>query len=392
LLGVTGARIAVDAEDALPEARARIRRRDLYGRALRQHECRVDIVQRSLANALNEGEERHRIGRGNARLANALDVKVEDLFCLKQEIPPAPSRTETVTLLAGPDAIRAGQAVQLCRVDKRMVASAPDPAAWYLPVADAMMLDSAVRRKGPAAKVRLFHDEEEPENRILVAGCDPGIPVLARHARRAGLDLVVAHRNSSQALALLKRGLIHVAGTHLRDDESGEWNLPAIRRIFPDDSVAVVSFAIWEDGLVVARGNPKSMKGAEDLGRRDVLIVNREAGAGSRMLLDAQLSRHGLKPNRIRGYDRVARGHLAAAWHVATGQADCCIATQAAARVFGLDFVPLESERYDFVIRKPHITAPAVQVLLETLTRSGFRRELAGVGGYDMNIAGHRQL
>jgi len=216
--------------------------------------------------------------------------------------------------------------------------------------------------------------------------------VLARHVLRAGVELVVAQRNSSQALALLKQGAIHVAGTHLRDESSGESNLPAIHRLFARKAVAVVSLAVWEEGLVLAPGNPKSIHSVADFARRDVRIVNREPGAGSRIFLDAQLARLGVSGRKVRGYDRLAGGHLPAAWQVRTGDADCCIATRAAARVFGLDFIPLATERYDLAIRRQHLDHPPVQTLLDTLNRASFRRELEGLGGYDTSAAGRRLL
>jgi molybdate-binding protein len=128
------------------------------------------------------------------------------------------------------------------------------------------------------------------------------------------------------------------------------------------------------------------------LARRDVAIVNREPGAGSRMLLDAQLHRLGIAGKKVRGYDRMAGGHLPAAWQVRSGDADGCIATRAAARAFGLDFIPLVSERYDLAIRRQHLDHPPVQALLDTLNRASFRRELEGLGGYDTSSAGCRLL
>ena len=143
-----------------------------------------------------------------------------------------------------------------------------------------------------------------------------------------------------------------MAGTHLRDESTGESNLTAIGRVFARKSVAVFTLAVWEEGIVVASGNPKSIRSVADFARQDVAIVNRESGAGSRMLLDAQLHRLGIVGKNVRGYDRTAGGHLQAAWQVRSGDADGCIATRAAARVFGLDFIPLLSERYDLVIRR----------------------------------------
>jgi molybdate-binding protein/DNA-binding XRE family transcriptional regulator len=324
------------------------------------------------------------------RLARILEVRVEDLFALSGDALPAALRTEQVTVLPNPDHRRAGEPVQLCRVDRRVMASVPSPVPWYLPTADAVLTE-APGRLGKAA-AQLFHGEYDLGSRILVAGCDPGISVLARHVQRSGVELVVAQRNSSQALALLKEGYVHVAGTHLRDEATGESNLPAIHRIFARKSVAVISLAVWEEGIVTAPGNPQSIRTIADFARPDVRIVNREPGAGSRILLDESLDRLGIARHAVRGYERTAGGHLPAAWQVRAGDADCCIATRAAARVFGLDFLPLVSERYDLAIRRQHLDHPPVQALLDTLNRAAFRRELEGLGGYDASAAGRRLL
>jgi molybdate-binding protein len=162
--------------------------------------------------------------------------------------------------------------------------------------------------------------------------------------------------------------------------------------LFPKNAVAVISFAVWEEGIVTAAGNPKSIKAVEDLARRDVAIVNREKGAGSRALLDSYLKRLKIDSKNVRGYDRISPGHLPAAWQVQSGQADCCIATRAAARVFGLGFIPLVSERYDLAIRRQHLDMPGIQAVLDTLSRSNYRRELESLGGYDTRAAGQRLL
>ena len=323
------------------------------------------------------------------RLARALEASVEDLFALDTPESAAPP-PEPVTLLPDAAAPRAGDPMQLCRVDRHTVASPASPVPWYLPTADAVLVEGSHGGGRPA--VQRFHADCDLGNRILIAGCDPGISVLARHVLRAGVELVTAQRNSTQALALLKQGIIHVAGTHLRDEASGESNLPAIHRLFPRKSVAVISLAVWEEGLVVARGNPKAIRSIADLARRDVSIVNREPGAGSRMLLDSHLKHLGIAAGKVRGYGRTEGGHLPAAWQVRAGDADCCIATRAAARVFGLDFIPLESERYDLAIRRQHLDYPPIQTLLDTLNRTDFRRELEGLGGYDTGPAGRRLL
>jgi molybdate-binding protein len=260
-----------------------------------------------------------------------------------------------------------------------------------LPPADAVLLET--EKRGGKAKIQLFNNDEKMfRKRLLIAGCDPGISVLLRQLQREGVEAVSASRNSSQSLDLLKQSMVHVAGTHLKDEETGESNLPAIKKQFPKGSVAVVSYAFWEEGIVIAHGNPKGIRGIEDLARKDVKIVNREPGSGIRMMLDSHLGKHGIPANDINGYDSVAPGHLPAAWQVKTGAADCCLATKTAACVFGLDFITLERERYDLVIRVQNMNHPGVQVLLDILGRTSFRRELEGLGGYDTHVAGDRLI
>lgn len=321
------------------------------------------------------------------KLAQVLNVKVEDLFRLEDD--EAPAHTETADLLPAEQEAQPGLPVQLCEVDQKLVAVLPAPIAWSLPPADAVLIEAG-KRPGKA-RVQLFQQEEKQfRKRLLIAGCDPGISVLLRHLQREGVEAVVAYRNSSQSLNLLKQSFVHVAGSHLRDEATGESNLPMIRKQFPKDSVAVISYAIWQEGIVIARGNPKGIKSISDLARKDVVIVNREPGSGSRLMLDSHLQRDGIAPRAVKGYQEIASGHLPAAWQVKSGRADCCLATKTAACVFGLDFIPLESERYDLVIQKENLSHPSVQILLDTLGRAAFRRELEGLGGYDTRIAGDR--
>jgi len=321
------------------------------------------------------------------KLAQALDVTVEDLFRL--EAPEMPPHTELAELLPSDQEAQPGLPVQLCEVENRLVAMLPAPIAWSLPPADAVLVDT--KRKGKA-QVQFFHEEKQFHRRLMIAGCDPGISVLLRHLQREGIEAVVAYRNSSQSLDLLKDSMVHIAGSHLRDEATGESNLPAVRKQFPKGSVAVVSYAFWEEGIVVARGNPKGIKGVEDMSRKDVTIANRETGSGIRRMLDSHLQKCGIPSSSINGYENIALGHLPAAWQVKNGMVDCCLATKTAACIFGLDFITLERERYDLVIREQNLNHPGVQILLETLGRTAFRRELEGLGGYDTRVAGDRLI
>jgi molybdate-binding protein/DNA-binding XRE family transcriptional regulator len=324
------------------------------------------------------------------KLAKLFGVTVEDLFPPEKETPPV--HTEEVSALLPGTSVRLGQPLQLCRVGGRLVGAPPEPGVWGLPAADAIVMDHPGTKPSRKTKVQIVDEGWKPEKRLLIAGCDPGVSVLARHLRRYGIDLMVSYVNSSDALALMKQGLIHIAGSHIRDEKTGQSNLPQIGKLLGKESVTVISFASWEEGIVVAPGNPKGIRSVADLGRPDVTIVNREPGAGCRHLLDALLQRVGLSSHMVKGYDRIAVGHLPSAWQVQAREADCCINTIAAARLFGLDFVPLVSTRYDLVVRKSHLKMPAMESLVETLGRAAFRNELAGFAGYDMKTAGDRLL
>jgi len=319
------------------------------------------------------------------QLARILEVRVEDLFRLEAE-PTAVAPPVTVDLIASTH-VRKGQPVQLCRVGKRMVGVSAIPQPAMLPLADGVIVNGSERAH--QAEVHVFQDDLESAKRLLIAGCDPGISLLVQHlARYDDVDTVVAPSSSQQALDWLREGKVHVAGSHLRDLPTGEYNLPVIRRLFGKNDVKVVTFAIWEQGFVVQPGNPKAIHSAADLARKDISIVNREKGAGSRELLDQKLRDAGVGHTRVKGYDRLAYGHLPAALAVSMQEADCCIATRSAARAFGLSFVPLATERYDLVIRRQNVRLPAVQALLDVLNRAAVRRRLEVLAGYDTSRTG----
>ena len=151
---------------------------------------------------------------------------------------------------------------------------------------------------------------------------------------------------------------------------------------------SVVTFARWEEGLVVAADNPKGIRKVEDLARKNVRFVNREPGSGSRALLDRLLAASGIDSGRVHGYDRVAYGHLAAAHCVASNGADACLATRSAAKTFGLGFLPLHSERYDLVMRRRTTELPPVKAFLDVLQRATLRRKLEVLAGYDTSQTG----
>jgi len=252
--------------------------------------------------------------------------------------------------------------------------------------------DGIIQRTGRSrgcADLVVFGKDEAAQKRLVLAGCDPATGLLARMVEKiSGVEVVCAGASSKLALNWLIEGKVHIAGSHLEDAKTGEFNLPFIRKQFPNEDLTVVTFARWEEGLVVASGNPKSIARIENLLNRNVRFVNREAGSGSRALLDRLLNGAGIPAQKVQGYDRIAFGHLAAAYCVSSGEADVCLATRSAAQVFNLDFVPLHSERYDLVLRKRAAQLPAVRAFLDVLQRASLRRKLEVLAGYDTSEMG----
>jgi molybdate-binding protein len=252
--------------------------------------------------------------------------------------------------------------------------------------------DGIIKRTGSAtarAEVTVFGKDEAPQKRLLLAGCDPATSLLSHLVERiSGVEIVSAAASSQLALSWLKEGKVHIAGSHLEDPKSGEFNLPYVREEFPGEDILVITFAKWEEGFVVAPGNPKSIRAAEDLTRRGVRFMNREAGSGSRVLLDKLLIAAGIARSKVDGYDRTALGHLPAAFRVSAGEADACVATRSAAQAFGLDFVPLHGARYDLVMRKRTGDLPSVKAFLDVLQRATLRRKLEALAGYDTTQTG----
>ncbi len=239
---------------------------------------------------------------------------------------------------------------------------------------------------GERVTVDLYRSPEEIAQTILAIGShDLTLDLLAQFlaAREPRRRLASANAGSLGGLLALRRGEAHLAGAHLLDPESGEYNLPYIRHYLPETSVVVVTLTRREQGLIVQPGNPKEIRGIADLGREDVTYVNRQRGAGTRVLLDYLLTREGLSAEEIQGYAREEVSHLAVAVDVQTELADCGMGVRAAADALGLDFVPLVWERYDLVVPQPfwedNLLAPLQALLHEPM----FCEAVAGLPGYD---------
>lgn len=318
-------------------------------------------------------------------LARELEVTVDELFSLQAGSPKAPESLAAEVLTAG--ATAKGQPVRICQIGSRWVSVPVSASPYYLPEADGIIKRTG--RTAGRADLVVFGKEEAAQKRLVLAGCDPATGLLSRMVERiSGVEIVSAAASSKLALSWLSEGKVHIAGSHLEDPKTGEFNLPFIRKLFPDGDFSVVTFAQWEEGLVIASGNPKRVRKVEDLARKNIQFVNRESGSGSRALIDRLLERAGMEAHRIQGYDRIAYGHLAAAYSVVSGDADACLATRSAAQTFGLDFIPLKSERYDLVMRKRTADLPAAKAFFDVLQRATLRRKLEVLAGYDTSQTG----
>ena len=318
-------------------------------------------------------------------LARELEVTVDELFSLSPGSQKAPESLAAEVLSASAQV--KGQPVRVCQIGSRWVSVPVSATPYYLPEADGI-IKRANRTSGRADLV-VFAKDEAAQKRLVLAGCDPATSLLSSMVERiSGVEIVPAAASSKLALAWLNEGKVHIAGSHLEDPKTGEFNLPYIRESFPDEEMIVITFARWEEGLVVAPGNPKGIRHPADLARRGVKFMNRELGSGSRALLDKLLEKAGVAAAKIQGYERVAFGHLAAAYCVVSREAHACMATRSAAQTFGLDFVPLHSARYDLVMRKATADLPAAKAFLDVLQRATLRRKLEVLAGYDTSQTG----
>ena len=219
---------------------------------------------------------------------------------------------------------------------------------------------------------------------------DLTLDLLADQLRRRRPDRSLSSGNvgSLSGLLALRRGEAHFAGSHLLDEETGEYNLSYIRRYLPDEPVVVLGFVGRTQGLITPRNNPKAISGLHDLTRPDVVFVNRQRGAGTRVLLDYRLQKLGIDSAGIRGYDRVEFTHLAVAAAVASAAADCGLGILAAARALHLDFVPLFEEQYQLIIPRRFYESDLLAPLLEIIRGEGFRQAVSALGGYDVSGMG----
>jgi len=245
---------------------------------------------------------------------------------------------------------------------------------------------------GELVPVELLRSLAEIDNTLVFIGSHDNIlDVLANllHRHRPLVRLSSSHVGSMGGIMAIKRGEAHLAGTHLIDEASGEYNVPFIRKMLPDLPLILINLAWRQQGLLVPKGNPKGISGFADLRRDDITFINRQRGAGTRILTDLNLKKMGIGPEEVKGYQREEYTHMTVASAVASGAADTGLGILAAARALDLDFVPVARERYDLIVPTAFAADRKVAVLLAMIRENReFRTTVEQLGGYDLSDCG----
>lgn len=286
--------------------------------------------------------------------------------------------------------------VKVGKVGERLIASPISRGAGV--ITSLVRADGIVRiprlqeglAEGSTVRVHLTRPLHEVLNTVVVIGShDPGLDLLGSIMRATrGVGLSSSHAGSIGGLLALRRGEAHAAGIHLIDESDGTYNTSYVKRMLPGHKVLLVTLAHRHQGLMVRPGNPAGIRGIEDLARGDVRFVNRQRGAGTRILLDLFLARLGIDPSSVSGYEHEEYTHTQVAAQVASGVADCALGVLAAARALRLDFIPVTRETYELAILDGIIGDPRVEAMLCTMRLPEFKAALASLGGYDTDCSG----
>lgn len=233
--------------------------------------------------------------------------------------------------------------------------------------------------------------ETIPVNGFIICGQDPILDILSMHLQKApnGFRSLRSYMGSYNGLYALYNGNVHLATCHLWDGDSDQYNIPYVKRMLPGVPSVIIHLAKRMQGFFVLKGNPKEIKDWKDLGRTDITIINREKGSGTRVLVDEHIRKLNIHSQSIKGYNRECVSHLAAASAVARGGADIAFGIEKAGmQVNEIDFIPMQKERYEMVIKKEDFYKPYFSYVLKILQSSEFKEELEGIGGYNLSELG----
>jgi putative molybdopterin biosynthesis protein len=244
---------------------------------------------------------------------------------------------------------------------------------------------------GETVSIELLRSTEEiNETTVIIGSHDMALDILANYLRKLYPEATLssAHVGSLGGLSALKRKETHCAGTHLLDEETGDYNVSYINRLLSDRNMVLVNLVHREQGLIVAKGNPKGITSLVDLTKEGTSFVNRQRGAGTRILLDYKLKELSIDPEQIHGYEHEEFTHMAVASAVVSGSADAGLGIKAAAQALGLDFIPVVEERYDLCIPAEYWDSPVIQRVLKVIELPEFKEQVASLGGYDLRDCG----
>jgi molybdate-binding protein len=247
--------------------------------------------------------------------------------------------------------------------------------------------------EGEKAYAELLGPRSAIGDRLLAIGShDMTIDLLGSLLKeKTGGRIHISSSNvgSLGGLLALKRQTAHFAGSHLLDTVTGDYNRSYIKRYLPDTPVALVTLVHRWQGFIAPAGNPKQIEGIGDLSRPDVLFVNRQSGSGTRILLDYELQKAGIPPERIVGYGNEEYTHMNVAMAVASGAADTGLGIHTAAKALSLDFIPVTKERYDLVIPIAYLADEKIQILLDIIRSDEFKEKALAMGGYEVHETGN---
>jgi putative molybdopterin biosynthesis protein len=287
--------------------------------------------------------------------------------------------------------------VRLGRVGDRLVATSIQRGAGVvmsMVKADGLLLIprfSEGVETGATVQVDLLRPQEEIDRTTVVIGShDVTLDLLASELHRSNPLLFLASSNvgSLGGLLAIKRGDAHMAGSHLLDERTGEYNLSFVKKYLEGTDVVLVNLVRRVQGLIVRPGNPKSVATLEDLSRKDVSYVNRQRGSGTRVLLDYLISQKCLQSSEIQGYQREEYTHLGVAAAIAGGRADAGMGVLSAARALNMDFIPLHNEQFDLVVPMEYFDGELVTPVINIIRTSEFRKKVEALGGYDTSGTG----
>jgi len=241
------------------------------------------------------------------------------------------------------------------------------------------------------ATVELLHPLSLIKNTIVAVGShDNTLDIIADQikAGHSSLTLSSSHVGSMGGLMAIKKGVCHLAGSHLLDIYDGSYNISYIKKYLPNRKVKLINLVFRDQGLIVSPGNPKTIKGIEDLDRNDITFINRQAGSGTRILLDYKLNQLGMEPEKISGYDNEEFTHMSVAVAVLSGSVDVGLGIFAAAKALNLDFIPVVTEQYDLIIPEEYFEWENIQILLKTISTKEFKDRVEALGGYSTEKTG----